>query len=104
MIGKQDIHMSLEELNIMAEKYDMTINSVFITNDSFDVFKNMGGVEKVSALDFSDYEGADILLDLNTGLLEEAYKGQYDLVIDGGTLEHIFNQYNAINVMNALVA
>jgi hypothetical protein len=45
---------------------------------------------KVDSIDASDYEGANILHDLNRPIPESMH-GQYDLVYDGGTLEHVYN-------------
>jgi SAM-dependent methyltransferase len=50
----------------------------------------MLGAEKVVSIDASAYERASLLHDMNTPLPEE-FAGQFDLVFDGGTLEHIFN-------------
>jgi len=47
-------------------------------------------VNKLSVMDFSDYQDADIIHDMNYPIsrdLEESF----DAVIDGGTLEHVFN-------------
>lgn len=46
------------------------------------------GAKSVSALDCSDFEGAEIVHDLNLPLTPQK---RYDLVFDGGTLEHVFN-------------
>lgn len=47
-----------------------------------------GWTTKTDTLDLSDYEGANLLYDLN----ERIHLGStYDLIIDGGTLEHVFN-------------
>jgi len=48
------------------------------------------GARSVTAMDFSDYEGAQVLHDLNQPIRDEL-KQKYDLVYDGGTLEHVFN-------------
>lgn len=44
----------------------------------------------VDSLDISGYQGATIIHDLQHPISNELY-GKYDLVVDGGTLEHIFN-------------
>ena len=103
MIGKQDILMSREDFMIAASDFNFNLNTDYKSMDAFDFF-HMIGVEKVSALDISDYEGCDIIFDLNSEMPPEQYIGKFDFVIDGGTLEHVFNQYNAINNINALVA
>ncbi len=60
--------------------------------DDTSLFKLMGFREIVN-LDHSDYEGAELIWDLNRpfpeALLEEV--GRFDLIIDSGCLEHIFN-------------
>jgi SAM-dependent methyltransferase len=48
------------------------------------------GARQVDAMDNSDFEGAKLLHDLNQPIPPE-WKAQYDAVIDGGTLEHVFN-------------
>lgn len=48
------------------------------------------GAEEISAMDFSDYEGAAIIHDLNQPISDEL-KGKYTFVLDGGTIEHVFN-------------
>ncbi len=56
----------------------------------------------VTVLDASPYEGADAIHDMNTPV-PEAWHGQYDVVIDSGSLEHIFNFSVAIaNLANML--
>src|SRR5437588_1617953 len=53
------------------------------------------GATDVLSLDASDYEGASIVHDMNQPI-PDRYKGQFDFVDDGGTLEHVFNFPTAI--------
>src|SRR5580765_1733788 len=48
------------------------------------------GATTVEALDASTYEGATRVHDLNEPV-PAAWREQFDLVFDGGTLEHVFN-------------
>lgn len=48
------------------------------------------GATQIDSVDATDYEGATFSHDLNTDL-PQSMRGQYDAVIDGGTLEHVFN-------------
>jgi hypothetical protein len=48
------------------------------------------GARHVDAIDASDYEGANVIADLNDPI-PEPYRARYDLVYDSGALEHIFN-------------
>ena len=54
------------------------------------------GAESLSVLDYSDYEGADLVHDLNQPVPENLH-GRFDAVIDGGALEHVFNFPMAIS-------
>lgn len=48
------------------------------------------GATQVDVMDFSDYEGANLLHDLNQPVPDH-FKACFDVVVDGGTLEHVFN-------------
>lgn len=48
------------------------------------------GCTEFHEMDRSNYEGADITQDLNAPLRAEL-AGKFDVVFDGGTLEHVFN-------------
>lgn len=48
------------------------------------------GVDEVHAMDYSNFEGADIIHDLNLPV-EESLRERFGLIIDGGTLEHVFD-------------
>ena len=55
-----------------------------------ETFMRKLGFGEMEALDFSDYEGATILQDLNDPV-PQALEGQFDFIFDGGTIEHVFN-------------
>ncbi|MGO9684870.1 MAG: hypothetical protein ACLP0B_15985 [Steroidobacteraceae bacterium] len=48
------------------------------------------GAEKISSLDISSFDGANIVHDLKHQIAESLGQN-FSLVFDGGTLEHIFN-------------
>jgi SAM-dependent methyltransferase len=65
-------------------------------------FGEILGTREVMALDRSSFEGARLQHDLNDALPREHW-GKFDAVIDGGTLEHVFNVPVALaNCMRAL--
>ncbi len=109
MVGKQNVLMNWQTLErILAECnffYDRGIYDEMKSKDeidSYSLFRLLGAAE-VSAVDYSDYEGADILADLNKeNSIPEKYRRHFDLVVDGGTLEHIYDQRNAIDNMDVL--
>jgi len=49
------------------------------------------GFETVDSIDISDRDKANIRFDLNEPDITSVVKRHYDLVIDGGTMEHIFD-------------
>ena len=62
------------------------------------------GATSVTVLDASPYEGADTIHDMNHPV-PPSWHGRYDAIVDGGTLEHIFNVPNAFtNIADMLKA
>jgi hypothetical protein len=58
-------------------------------------FFEMLGVSSVEFLDHSEYEGAQTVVDLNFPIPPEM-ADRYDFIIDGGTLDNIFNPAQAL--------
>lgn len=56
----------------------------------FETFLRLLGASTVEAADASAYEGAELLHDFNQPVPGD-WEQRYDLVLDGGTLEHVFN-------------
>ncbi|WP_298556308.1 hypothetical protein [uncultured Algibacter sp.] len=99
MVGRQNLHLSQEQLGVSLKKFGYAINNISkILNkdntfaDAF--FEEIGGKE-IHSIDASDYEDATIIHDLNEPL-KNKHKNQYSLVLDSGTLEHVFNFPQAI--------
>ena len=57
------------------------------------------GFDTVHSFDYSDYEGATSLLDLNSGVVPDSAVGQYDVVFDSGTIEHVFYVPNSLKAI-----
>lgn len=99
MVGRQNLHLSPDHLAISLKKFGYSINNVSkILNkdntfaDTF--FAEIGG-KQIHSIDASDYEDATIIHDLNVPLASK-HKNNYTLVLDSGTLEHVFNFPQAI--------
>jgi hypothetical protein len=60
-----------------------------------EAFFRMLGAEEVVALDASPYEGAQLVHDMNLPISTEHHE-RYDVVLDGGALEHIFHFPTAV--------
>jgi hypothetical protein len=61
------------------------------------------GAAHTESIDFSTYEGASIIHDMNLPIPDEL-KGRFSVVIDGGTLEHVFNYSQALKNAMDMVA
>jgi hypothetical protein len=61
------------------------------------------GFDTVKSVDASDFEGADYIYDLNVPGLREAVGREFDLVIEAGTMEHVFHVPNALANMQSVV-
>ena len=55
------------------------------------------GYRETRALDVSDFEGAEIVFDLNRDNTPAELAEQFDLVFNGGTIEHVFHVPNALS-------
>ncbi|QOZ70619.1 methyltransferase domain-containing protein [Bradyrhizobium arachidis] len=54
------------------------------------------GMSELSSMDVSRYEGADFEFDLNNEDLPTELVGRFGVVLNGGTLEHVFHVPNAL--------
>jgi hypothetical protein len=68
-----------------------------------DNFLRLLGAKEIVSIDYSDFEGATLLHDLNEPF-PEAQRARFTFVHDGGTLEHIFNYPAALRHTLELVA
>jgi SAM-dependent methyltransferase len=62
------------------------------------------GCDSLDALDFDGSEGATLLHDLNRTDLPESLRGQFDVICDIGTVEHVFHTPNALLCIHDLLA
>jgi hypothetical protein len=115
-LGNQEVLASVDSLEKIAQEENFKLSeahcdigygkSKFIdaTTISSKYFFQRLGFETVDALDYSSFEGANIVHDLNV-LLEKDFKniGDYNLVFDAGTMEHVFSMPNTLkNVFDLL--
>lgn len=82
---------------------DDQINRIFSSPEGFsEPFFYELGAEQIDSVDATDYEGASFVHDLNCELPQKS-ELMYDAVVDGGTLEHVFNFPTALKTsMNAV--
>lgn len=104
MIGRQNLHLNanqLEEAFLKFEYNNFSSDEIFSNNNSYaEPLLNVMGAKKIDSIDASNYENATIIHDMSNPIGIK-YHNQYDLVLDSGTLEHVFNFPQAIkNCMN----
>lgn len=91
-LGRQTVGFGVDELLPFCESKTQEnvlkkIGGVLNQESLFETF----GFDTVDSLDVSDYEGCTHLFDLNASQLPKDLTEQYDFVLNGGTLEHIFD-------------
>jgi SAM-dependent methyltransferase len=96
MIGRQGLHLQKKALLDLVRKHQNHVKEDSITtleaskSRYADDFLRSVGAYKVDSLDNSDYEGANLCHDMNLPIPENL-KNKFDVVLDGGSLEHVFD-------------
>lgn len=68
----------------------------FVRDNGFaEEFFRLMGAQEVNSLDFSSYEGATYVQDMNSPIPDHLHS-RLSVVYDGGTLEHVFNVPQAL--------
>lgn len=107
MIGRQNLNLTKNELQKIFLAFNSPIdeevaNQIFSDHGYAESFFTQFDAKEVHSFDASAYEGATHIHDMNLEIPEEI-KGHYSVVVDGGSLEHIFNFPQAIkNCMEML--
>lgn len=106
MLGYQHMYITYAQLFRIADRLDITLCDDFNFCQTIDVdakdFFRLLGFNNIHVMDISDYEGADIVCDLNNPV-DASLHNQFDYIIDGGTLEHVFNIPAALNNISKML-
>ena len=101
MIGRQQVHVSRDAFRETAiecalPNVDRLVDEIYDEAGLYaEPLLRAMGASVVDSVDASDYEDANIVVDMNQPIDSSLYN-QYTLVLDGGSLEHIFNFPTAI--------
>lgn len=108
MLGRQNINTTWSIFLPIVDRFKWSMNEQIYneiknckTIDAYKFFK-MFGVKEVHAIDYNEIDGADIIFNLNDDLPEKLV-GKFDMVINGGTSEHVFDIAKAMVNMSKLV-
>lgn len=101
-LGTQHVYATADEVQGMAREAGVKLAST-----DFELHQNAGlaargfvsdrslltslGFSDVVRVDVSNYEHCDELLDLNSSETPSHLQGQFDVVVDSGTIEHVFD-------------
>ena len=90
-IGRQTNYVDIARTKTFLPDFPFVVDGVSYDSEySEELLAVVLGAKKVDVIDYSDYEGANIVLDMNLPV-PRSLLGNYDVVINGGSLEHIFN-------------
>lgn len=99
MLGRQQLYINQE---VLVKLFDKATCDKVASSRYAEPFFEALGAKRVDSLDYSDYEEATLIYDLNKPLPADL-RNRYSVVFDGGTLEHVFNFPMAIrNCMELL--
>lgn len=101
-LGRQHVYLTAAEVKELANNCGLNLRSVpielhrepvlaaqgYVADDW--LFKSLG-FDEIVRLDYSNYEAAEVLLDLNEQSTPDHLVNRFDLVLDSGTLEHVFD-------------
>lgn len=106
-LGRQTFYFSEQEFSQWAEK----MNTELADSDekhpkdeiiSDTLFFKLLGFEEVFSADYSNYENPDFIFDLNNPVPEE-YHNRFDVIYDGGTMEHCFNTFQVLKNIHLML-
>lgn len=108
-IGRQSLYLSPAELRLIAADYGTPLGE----DEAAEICERAGGfsdalfkylgADEPQSFDYSDYEQPTHIHDMNLPI-PERFKQSYGAVLDGGSLEHIFNFPTAIRNCMEMVA
>lgn len=107
MLGRQKFHIKgkyrrFVRQNLRRAGFDPAIPEYEQEDGFSETFLDKIGYPKMKSLDASAYENCDLTHDLNEPL-PKSLRSKFDVIIDGGTLEHVYNTPQALdNVFHML--
>ncbi len=106
-LGRLHVYFSAAELESSARKSGVSLAPYepelhrepdlarrgFVSDDA--LLKALG-FQSATRIDYSDYEAAEEILDLNSSETPSQLERRFDVIIDSGTIEHVFHVPNAL--------
>lgn len=99
-IGRQSLYLHPGEAESLCDEFALPTDSTWVRQApgevADDFFVRTLGTSHLTAIDASDYEGAALIHDMNRPV-PATLNQSFDAVIDGGSLEHIFDPVTALS-------
>jgi SAM-dependent methyltransferase len=90
-LGRQGLHIKKNKIVKILKKEKINVNTNEIEQQAYsESLLKILGAKSIDSFDVSNYEKATFVHDMNEPIPPE-FKNKYDIVFDGGCLEHIFN-------------
>ena len=102
LVGDRETLVSVLKQSGYAMSKDYVARLLAPSTEYSEDFFALLGAKEIFAIDVSDFEGANILHDMNRPL-PDSLISSFDLVLDGGTLEHIFDLPTALRNATRMV-
>jgi SAM-dependent methyltransferase len=101
-LGRQHVYITAEEFRSLADRYRVELKDYPVELHREAVLARQGfvsddwllrsfGFDEIVRIDYSNYESSDVLLDLNELSTPSELRESFDVVLDSGTLEHVFD-------------
>jgi SAM-dependent methyltransferase len=101
-LGRQHVYVTSGEVNEMATNCGLSLRRIpielhrepdlakrgFVSDDW--LLKSLG-FDEIVRVDYSNYESSEVILDLNDLNTPDSLATRFDVVLDSGTLEHVFD-------------
>lgn len=106
-LGKQEVQISFFQL-MHYSKLSNFSSSISTPLDLYSPLEDQDffsflGFSGNQSLDYSNFEGASIQFDLNSGEIPDSLRESFDVIYDGGTIEHIFHLPNAFKSLVSML-
>lgn len=116
-LGRQTVHLTHDSYRKLILKYNLENygaepsvsyqnrpsleQAKLITDINF--FNGLG-VRSLDAIDISDYEGANIIFDMNNKYVPDHLHRKYNVIINGSCLDNIFDPHQAIQNTTSMLS
>ena len=114
-LGRSSVYFGQRDLERWAARHDFALRpvpEVTLSHDprlarqgclSDESFFRQLGFDRVMACDISDWEGAEVIVDLNRPIPEE-HHGRFDAIVDPGTILQVFHLPRVLENLHRFLA